>query len=92
MQDKQTEEKQGFIQNNKELDSTLLILIGGFIAILVVVGCFVMHFLNSENSLLSPEIMMALIMLPSTLISYAMGKQRGMDQASQNGNTNGVQK
>ena len=87
----QNEEKQGIIQNNRELDTTLLTLTGGFIAILVVVGCFVMHYLNPENSLLSPEIMMALIMLPSTLISYAMGKQKGMDQ-TQNGNTNGATK
>ena len=63
--------------SNREFDTTLLIFIGGFIAILVVVGCFLLHFLSEDNSLLSPEILMALIMMPSTIISYAMGKRSG---------------
>ena len=72
---------------NREFDTTLLIGIGGFLAVLVVVGIFLIHLLSPEKSLLSPEILMALITMPNTIISYAVGKQRGLEMAQyqQNG-------
>ena len=72
---------QGIIKNNAELDSTLLVMGGLFIAILVVVCIFALHFKDTTNTLLSPEILMALIMMPSTLISFAMGKKSGRAEA-----------
>ena len=77
----ENKQDQGIIRNNSELDSTLLIIGGWFIAVLVVVGIFTIHIMNPEGSLLSPEILMALIMLPGTLISFAMGKKSGRAEA-----------
>lgn len=82
-----TEQHQGIIKNNTELDSTLLVIFGSILAFVVVTGIFAIHILNPEDTLLSPEILMALIMLPSTLISFAMGKKSGMREAMTNGNT-----
>lgn len=84
-----TDEKQtqGIIKNNAELDSTLLVILGGVLAFVVVIGIFAIHIINPTDTLLSPEILMALIMLPSTLISFAMGKKSGIRETMTNGNT-----
>lgn len=84
---KDKEKQQGIIKNNAELDSTLLVLFGSVLAFLVVAGIFTIHILNPEDTLLSPEILMALIMMPSTLISFAMGKKSGRAEAMTNGTT-----
>ena len=66
---------------NREFDTTLLIWIGGVLAVLVVVGIFLVHLFAEDKSLLSPEILMALITMPNTIFSYAVGKQRGWEMA-----------
>ena len=66
---------------NREFDTTLLIWIGGVLAVLVVVGIFLIHLFAEDKSLLSPEIVMALITMPNTIFSYAVGKQRGLEMA-----------
>ena len=81
------EQQQGIIKNNAELDSTLLVIFGSILAFIVVVGIFVIHILNPTDTLLSPEIVMALIMLPSTIISFAMGKKSGRAEVMTNGTT-----
>ena len=89
----ENKQDQGIIKNNAELDSTLLVMGGLFIAILVVVCIFSLHFKDTTNTLLSPEILMALIMMPSTLISFAMGKKSGRAEAmATNGTTPGSNK
>ena len=72
---------------NREFDTTLLIWIGGVLALLVVVGIFLVHLFAEDKSLLSPEILMALITMPNTIFSYAVGKQKGLEMAQmkQNG-------
>ena len=78
------QQDQGVIKNNSELDTTLLVMGGLIIAALVVCGTFALHFVSPANTLLSPEILMALIMLPSTIISFAMGKKSGRTEIQQN--------
>lgn len=75
------QEHQGIIKNNAELDSTLLVIFGSILSFIVVLGIFTIHILSPADSLLSPEILMALIMLPSTIISFAMGKKSGRAEA-----------
>ena len=73
----ENKQDQGIIKNNAELDSTLLVFGGLVIALVVVCLTFALHFVSPANTLLSPEILMALIMLPTTIISFAMGKKSG---------------
>lgn len=76
--------------SNREFDTTALIFIGGFLAFLIVVGIFAVHILSgAEKSLLSPEILMAMINMPITVMSYAVGKQTGLTQAQNQQNING---
>jgi len=82
--------EQGVIKTNAELDSTLLVIFGSVLAFLVVVGIFTIHILSPTDSLLSPEILMALIMLPSTLISFAMGKRLGRTEVMAGQSINGT--
>ena len=81
------EQQQGIIKNNAELDSTLLIIGGWIIAVLVVAGIFALHFVRPQDTLLSPEILMALIAMPTAIISFAMGKKSGRAEAMTNGTT-----
>ena len=81
------EQQQGIIKNNAELDTTLLVIFGSILAFIVVVGIFAIHILNPTDTLLSPEILMALIAMPGAIISFAMGKKSGRAEAMTNGNT-----
>lgn len=88
MKNQEKTKEQGIIKNNQELDSTLLVIFGSILAFTVVIGIFALHFVSPEDTLLSPEILMALIMLPSTIISFAMGKKSGRAEAmTTNGTT-----
>ena len=81
------EQQQGIIKNNAELDTTLLVIFGSILAFIVVVGIFAIHILNPTDTLLSPEILMALIAMPGAIISFAMGKKSGRAEAMTNGAT-----
>ena len=62
---------------SKEADNTYLILGGIALAVVVIIGLFVLHAMNAEKSLLSPEIVMAIVGIPAAMFSYAMGKRSG---------------
>ena len=67
---------------SKDADQTYLALGGLFIACVIVVGLMWLH--NAEGDLLSPEHIMALIGMPLTILSYAVGKKVG--EMTANGN------
>ena len=73
------------IKDNKDLDTTLMALTAFLLGIIVTVGLMVLHVMNPENSLLSPEICMALIQSPGLFASYALGKQKGQTEANGTG-------
>ena len=71
----------GIIKDNKDLDTTLMAVTALLLSLIVMIGLMVLHIRNPENSLLSPEIVMALIQMPGLFASYALGKK-----AAQNDN------
>lgn len=83
-------ERRGFWGNifdsNKALDTTLITAIAGAVAIIVVLKLFDTH---QNESILTGEIIMALIALPTNLIMYALGKRSGESNNNGNGNGNG---
>ena len=70
------------IKDNKDLDTTLMSVTAMLLSIIVTIGLMILHIRNPENSLLSPEIVMALIQAPTVFASYALGKQKGMNGGS----------
>ena len=83
-------EKKGFWSNifdsNKALDTTLITAIAGAVAIMVVLRLFDIH--EGGDKILTGEIIMALIALPTNLIMYALGKRSG-EAVNGNGHDNG---
>lgn len=75
----------GIIKDNKDLDTTLMAITAMLLSFIVAIGLIVLHIRNPENSLLSPEIVMALIQSPAVFASYALGKQRGQTQTNNGG-------
>lgn len=65
----------GLIKDNRDLDTTLMAIAALILGVIVPIGLFILHFLTPERSLLSPEIVMALIGLPGIFASYALGKK-----------------
>ena len=62
---------------SKEADMTYLAIGGLIIAGIVVIGLMILHNLDTEKDLLSPEHIMAIIGLPTVILSYAVGKKHG---------------
>lgn len=77
------------IKDNRDLDTTIMAFTAMFLSIIVTIGLMILHIRNPENSLLSPEIVMALIQSPAIFASHALGKQKGMEM---NGNSKEGQK
>ena len=70
--------KSGVIKDNRDLDTTLMAITAMVLSFIVTIGLFVIHVIGKEEkSLLSPEIVMALIQLPGLFASYALGKKAG---------------
>ena len=69
---------------DKDADNTYLI-VGGLILAHVIVSCiFAIIFLDDdESNIISAELMMAIINLPITIISFAVGKKLGQIQQSE---------
>ena len=63
------------IKDNKDLDTTLMALTALLLGLVVPIGLMILHIRNPENSLLSPEIIMAMIQMPGLFASYALGKK-----------------
>lgn len=70
------------IKDNKDLDTTIMSITALLLGLIVPVGLMILHIRSPENTLLSPEICMALIQLPATFAAYALGKQRGQTEAN----------
>ena len=73
---------------SKEADQTYLALGGLIIAVVVIVGMMILHNLDQEKDLLSPEHIMAIIGLPGLILSYAVGNKHGKETARNNDNKN----
>ena len=73
---------------SRDADDTYLVWGGIIIAIVVIIGLFALHYTTPDKSLLSPEIVMAMIAIPSAMFSYAMGKKKNNES---NGNGNKTQ-
>ena len=69
---------------SKEADNTYLILGGITLGVLIVVGLFTLHAMSPAETMLSPEIIMAIVGIPAVMFSYAMGKRQG--ESNGNGN------
>lgn len=67
----------GLFKDNKDLDTTLMAITALIVGVIVPIGLMVLHHLDKENDLLSPEIVMALIQLPGIFAAYALGKRMG---------------
>ena len=68
---------------SREADMTYLAWGGLLIALVVVIGLMILHNADTEKDLLSPEHIMAIIGLPTVILSYAVGKKVG--EATANG-------
>lgn len=62
---------------SKDADHTYLALGGLVVAALVVVGLMLLHHMDDGRDLLSAEHIMAIISLPTVILSYAVGKNQG---------------
>ena len=66
-------------KDNEDLDSTILILIGGLLALIIIIGLLFIHYKSkSDKPLLTEAIIMALINIPNTCISYSVGNKNGI--------------
>ena len=75
--------KGGVIKDNRDLDTTLMAITAMILSFIVTIGLFILHVVSdSEKSLLSPEIVMALIQLPGLFCSYALGKKAGQSETA----------
>ena len=72
---------------DKEADDTYLIIGGAVLFLIISIGLFILHGIH-DGDLLSPEIIMALVTSPITVISYGVGKKHGMQAHNGNGNGN----
>ena len=70
-----------------DLDKTLLVLGGIVIALYIVYKIFGLHDESGQNSIISPEIIMALINIPTAMFAYGIGKSHGS-----NGSNGGTSK
>ena len=75
------------IRDNRDLDTTLMAVTAMLLSFIVTIGLIILHIRSPENSLLSPEIVMALIQAPAIFASYAVGKQKGQTMTNGNGAT-----
>lgn len=73
------------IKDNRDLDTTITTFAGSLLAGAVTGGLFWLHAQNPAASLLSPEIVMALLQLPATFIAYSLGKKAGTSEMNGNG-------
>lgn len=76
------------IKDNRDLDTTIVTFFGSLLAVLIIGGLFWLHSKSAEKSLLSPEIVMAIIQLPATFIAYSLGKKASQTETNGNGGTN----
>ena len=65
---------------DKEADETYRVLGSILLGIIIVVGLFYLH-IKSNGSLLSPEIIMAIINIPAIYYSHREGKKAGREEA-----------
>lgn len=64
--------------SNTEVDTTILVVGGLILAHIVVIGLLVLHIQSDdETELLSPEMLMAILNLPISIIAYGVGKRSG---------------
>lgn len=68
------------INSNRDLDTTIITATAAILGLLVTFGFMYLHIRFPKNTLLSPEIAMALINLPGLFISYSLGKKIGAVQ------------
>ena len=76
------------IKDNRDLDTTIVTFAGSVLAGAVTGGLFWLHAKSPDNSLLSPEIVMALLQLPATFIAYSLGKKASQTETNGNGQNN----
>lgn len=67
---------------SQEADKTYIAIGGLVIGIIVVVGLMLLHHADTQKDLLSGEHIMAIIGMPSLILTYAVGHKHG--QASAN--------
>lgn len=65
------------IKNNRELDSTILIIGGLVLALVIIVGIFWIHLAKPTDTLITTEMLMFMLGIPTTIISYGAGKKAG---------------
>ena len=71
---------------SKEADKTYIALGGLIIGLIVVVGLFILHNADDQKDLLSGEHIMAIIGMPTLILTYAVGHKHGQE-SKENGNT-----
>ena len=64
---------------SKEADKTYIAIGGLIIGLIVVVGLFVLHNADKQKDLLSGEHIMAIIGMPTLILTYAVGHKHGVD-------------
>lgn len=60
-----------------EADKTYIAVGGIIIAIIVLVGLMILHNIDREQDLLSPEHIMGMIAMPTVVLAYAVGHKNG---------------
>ena len=63
---------------SKEADKTYIAWGGLLIGIIVVLGLFLLHSADAEGDLLSGEHIMAIIGMPTLILTYAVGHKDGV--------------
>ena len=73
---------------SKEADKTYIALGGLIIGVIVVVGLFILHSRDAQKDLLSGEHIMAIIGMPTLILTYAVGHKHGQESKENNDNKN----
>lgn len=73
---------------SQEADKTYIAWGGLIIGLIVVVGLFILHNADDQKDLLSGEHIMAIIGMPTLILTYAVGHKHGQE-SKENGNTKG---
>lgn len=60
-----------------DFDRSIIAIFGGCLGIIVVIGLFILHEIDDQNDLLSPEHIMAIIGIPGLFVMYALGHKNG---------------
>ena len=60
-----------------DFDRSVIAISAGVLGFVVVVGLLILHAIDAQNDLLSPEHIMAMIALPGGFVMYALGHKNG---------------